>query len=119
MADFYTLAFSHPSVEAIIYFSGTDLNEWQGSAGDLLDLNHNPKPAYYTLKELIKEKWSTHISDSTSHDGTFTFNEFFGDYHGSIRINNIDYDFNFMLSKDSPLEHTVKIYPKQTGKNIP
>ena len=55
LRDFYTLAFSHPKVETLIYWSGSDLYEWRGTAAGLLDVKHNPKPAYKILKDLIKK----------------------------------------------------------------
>jgi hypothetical protein len=35
--DFYTLAFSHPAVESIIWWTITDLEPWRGMPAGLLD----------------------------------------------------------------------------------
>ena len=82
LRDFYTLAFSHPSVETIIYWNGSDLFAWRGSAGGLLDLQHKPKPAYRTIKALIKDTWHTELETRTNASGELTFRGFFGTYKG-------------------------------------
>ncbi|MFC2089869.1 endo-1,4-beta-xylanase [Bacteroidota bacterium] len=112
LKDFYTLAFSHPSVETIVYWSGTDLNEWRGSAGGLLDRDYNPKPAYLTLKKLIKEEWNTIISDHTGKDGKVTFRGFYGDYKGTIYIEDKEYMFSFTHSAIDNTDLHVNVEPK-------
>ena len=39
----------------------TDRNAWRGHAGGILDQELQPKKAFYTLKTLIKETWTTKI----------------------------------------------------------
>ena len=109
LSDFYTLAFSHPGVQSVIYWTGTDLDAWRGSAGGLLDMKHNPKPAYQTLKSLIKEKWNTNIREPSGSDGTFTFRGFYGDYKGTITVNETDYYYEFTHSSDSDSVITIKL----------
>ena len=95
LRDFYTLAFSHPKVETLIYWSGSDLYEWRGTAAGLLDVEHNPKPAYKVLKDLIKKKWHTNVNAFTNAKGTITFSGFYGEYIGNIKLNGKEQSFNF------------------------
>ena len=107
LRDFYTLAFSHPSVESIIYWSASDLNEWRGSAGGLLDVEHNPKPAYNTLKSLIKEKWHTRLISAIDTSGMITFNGFYGEYQGIVEVNGKKHTFEFAHSSSVEDIHVV------------
>ena len=105
MRDFYTLAFSHPSVTST-FLEYEDKNAWRGHAGGLLFKDLKPKKAFNTLKYLIKEKWDTKIKTAIK-SNEFNFNGFYGKYQGSITINNKGIVLSFILknSKDS-----IKIY---------
>jgi hypothetical protein len=97
--DFYTLVFSHPSVTSLTFWNLTDRNAWRGHAGGLLDENLEPKKAYYTLKNLIKNKWHTSVTKTIKLGETLTFNGFYGDYSGEILVNGNYYSFDFNHSK--------------------
>ena len=59
--DLYTLLFSLPSISSVTMWNLTDRNAWRGHAGGVLDQELKPKKAFYTLKNLIKETWTTKI----------------------------------------------------------
>ena len=84
LQDFYTLAFSHPNVEAMIGWSLSDEREWIFSAGGLLDRQDNPKKAYNVLKQLIKEVWHTQEVLDTDEEGTSKVNGFYGEYEARL-----------------------------------
>ena len=107
LRDFYTLAFSHPNVDALIYWSGSDLYEWRGTAAGLLDVNHNPKPAYHTLKNLIKNKWHTKLTDFTDPLGRISFSGFFGKYTGNIVVDGTEYSFTFEHMPGKLNDHVI------------
>ncbi|MGV8094222.1 MAG: endo-1,4-beta-xylanase [Mangrovibacterium sp.] len=100
LKDFYTLAFSHPAVEAIALWDATDQNGWRGSAVGILDMNYDPKPAYEALYKLIKKEWHTDIKTRTNDNGIFSFRGFYGDYEGTVQIDSTDYHFNFTHSSE-------------------
>jgi GH35 family endo-1,4-beta-xylanase len=82
-AEFYTILFSHPSVEAITWWDFTE-QRYRGcitapGAGLLRD-DMTPKPAYHELKRLIKDKWWTQTRVSVSADGQARFRGFLGEY---------------------------------------
>jgi GH35 family endo-1,4-beta-xylanase len=84
--DLYTLAFSHPSVEAIIWWTITDLEPWRGMPAGLLDAGGNPKPVYEALNRLINEEWRTQVSGRTDHKGRMEFKGFYGDYEVRVEV---------------------------------
>ena len=107
LKDFYTLAFSHPSVTSITFWNMTDKNAWRGHAGGLLFKDLKPKKAFNTLKYLVKEKWNTQINENID-SNVFKFNGFYGKYQGKIIVRNKEYDFEFYHSKSN--KDPIKIY---------
>ena len=114
LKDLYTLAFSHPNIDTIIYWSGSDLYEWRGTAAGLLDKKNVPKPAYYVLKKLIKEKWNTNLKKYTSVMGEFSFSGFYGEYFGKILINGKEqvFKFNHVPKQGVSKKIYIKLYPE-------
>jgi hypothetical protein len=79
---FYTVAFSHPDVEAINYWNLGPASLEPGSG--LLDEKYEPTPEFLRLKELIKERWTTKLAGKLADDGSVSFRGFFGDYQITI-----------------------------------
>ncbi len=97
--DFYILAFSHPSVEVITWWTMSDLDPWRGMPSGLLDTNGNPKPVYHELDNLINKEWKTSFSGKTNREGKFSFRGFFGRYKVSVKLGKKSYEGEFELSK--------------------
>ena len=96
----YSIWFSHPAVEQIIYWNLVDgyahvwendpvkIKRTQGDMtigenyyhGGLLRFDLTPKPAYNKIKELITERWHTEVELTTDGDGYVSFRGFFGEY---------------------------------------
>ncbi|MFO7871899.1 MAG: endo-1,4-beta-xylanase [Kiritimatiellia bacterium] len=77
--SFYTLLFSHPSVEAITWW---DLRDgcWKNAPAGLLRLDLSPKPAYERLHTLIHSEWTTDKTLITDSSGAAVLNGFYGKY---------------------------------------
>ena len=96
----YSVWFSHPDVEQIIYWNLVDgyAHVWdpdpekikasQGNMslgenyyyGGLLRFDMSPKPAYFRIKELLEKRWHTEEELITDGDGRAAFRGFYGDY---------------------------------------
>lgn len=96
----YSTWFSHPNVEQIIYWNLVDGYAYVNSDdpeairasmgnmeigenrfyGGLLRFDMSPKPAYYTLKNLLKKTWHTEVEGVTDVNGQLQFHGFWGDY---------------------------------------
>ena len=87
----YSVWFSHPNMEQIIYWNLVDGYAAFAKQGDmtqgenyyyggLLRFDMTPKPAYYTIKNLIEKKWHTEETIITDESGTAGFRGFYGMY---------------------------------------
>jgi GH35 family endo-1,4-beta-xylanase len=83
--DFYRVAFAHPDVTAITWWDFADIGAWLQNGG-LLRSDLTPKPAYNTLKHLIREEWMTDANGAADAEGTFTFSGFHGAYDVSVSL---------------------------------
>ena len=87
----YSLWFSYPNVEQIIYWNLADgyaafttpgnMEEGENYfRGGLLRFDMSEKPAYKRLKRLIKEVWTTNETLSVNENGEVKFRGFYGEY---------------------------------------
>jgi len=103
----YSIWFSHPNVEQIIYWNLADgyahlpnpsLEAIKASQGDmtvgenyyhggLLRFDFSPKPAYFKIKHLIQERWHTEANLVTNQNGRCSFRGFYGEYELEIEAN--------------------------------
>lgn len=79
LRDFYTIAFSHPAVEAVIQWGFWEKEMWKPQAG-LWAPDWTPKPAGKAYMQLMTETFHTDLSTATDAAGTTTSRGFKGDY---------------------------------------
>ena len=103
---FYTIAFSKPAVQAITWSWGISDEDAFIMNGGLLDSNLKPKPAYFTLKNLINS-WTTTGSGITSSNGEYTINGFAGDY-----------DITVKTSDGQKLKTTIHVNEQKNGEFV-
>ncbi len=108
--NLYSIWFSHKNVEQIVYWNLVDgyAHVWspdgkpnekiiansQGNMtlgenyyhGGLLRFDMSPKPAYYTIKNLIEKEWHTEEILNTNENGKIAFKGFFGKYDVTIEV---------------------------------
>ena len=108
--DFYTLAFSHPAVEAIIWWTITDVEPWRGMPAGLLNTEGNPKPVYKVLDNLINEQWHTRIKGTLDLTSSLQGRGFYGDYTLKITHKGQNYRAEFDLERgmEEPLTLNLK-----------
>ncbi len=92
--EFYSVLFSHPSVEAITWWNLSDFRSWQGAPAGLLRKDMSPKPAYEQIRKLIRRRWWTGpLNLKTDSRGRVKFRGYLGEYEiksgwvrGSFRL---------------------------------
>ena len=117
LKDYYTLAFSHPSVETIIYWAVADLEGRSGDGvqGGLLDRQFRPKPSYRALHNLIKTEWWT-VQRDVPFMETVDFQGFYGDYRVTLsKEGRVMYEGRFTLDKNNPVETLPVILSPVSG----
>lgn len=100
LKDFYTLAFSHPSVSSITIWNLTDQNAWRGHAGGVLFKDLSEKKSFLTLENLIKNRWSTKITKELNLNNEFSFRGFYGLYECELDIDGKVHKFEFNFNKE-------------------
>jgi len=125
----YSIWFSHPNVEQIIYWNLADgythcanpdpekIRESQGNMtqgenyyyGGLLRFDLSPKPAYLKLKELIQKTWHTEAELITDENGIAEFRGFYGDYDLVISAGGQEIERSFTLSSKPGSEEKIVI----------
>ncbi len=81
--NYYTLAFSKPYVHEITRWFVIDGVGGQGIDAGLITKEGTLKPAYYALKRLLKEIWTTEWRGAAK-GGAVDFRGFYGDYEVEV-----------------------------------
>ena len=125
----YTVWFSHPNMEQIIYWNLVDgyayvpdptpeaIRRTQGDMsvgenvyyGGLFRFDMTPKPAYSTLENLINKKWHTELNASLNDEGCVDFRGFYGDYEIEITLGEKTIKKSFTLSSKRENSLTLAI----------
>ena len=117
----YTVWFSHPAVEQIVYWNLVDgyahlwdpdpekIRASQGNMslgenyyyGGLLRFDLSPKPAYFKIKELLQKTWHTEEGLRCDANGMTAFRGFFGTYEDEITVDGVTVIKEFKLNKNA------------------
>ena len=115
----YRTFFSHPSMEAIIYWNLVDGYAYNAEPGDvtagenryfggLLRFDMSEKPAYRKLKKMIREEWHTSCEIPVI-DGRASFRGFYGDYDVTAVSDGTEKSSVISLSKEKRNEFTMTV----------
>lgn len=110
--NLYRIWFSHPNMEAAIYWNVVDGYAAFAPQGDmsfgenyyhgaLLRFDMTPKPAYYALKKLIHEEWNTSLSLDSGARTSVDMKGFYGEYELQITTQGKTVTKSFHLEKGS------------------
>ena len=125
----YSIWFSHPGVEQIVYWNVVDgyahvwtsdlekIRESQGNMtigenyyhGGLLRFDMTPKPAFHKIRELIKERWHTEESLSANEKGEASFRGFYGKYEVTVTADGKTQTVEIDLSKGKNSEFIITL----------
>jgi hypothetical protein len=109
---FYTMLFSHPSVQAITWWDLSDYGAWQGAPAGLLRQDMSKKPAYDRLLDLIRNKWWSRGDTYTGDDGIAVVRGFFGTYKIIVEKEGkrVDSAFHIASGLDTKLKVNLEGY---------
>lgn len=109
--NLYRMFFSHPAMEAIIYWNLVDGYAGGGSLGDMtvgenvfygnfMRFDMSEKPSLKVIQKLFNEEWRTE-GKSIMKDGVGLFRGFWGDYKVSVHYKGKTYERIIKLSKNN------------------
>lgn len=93
MQLWYSIWFSHPGVDGIVYWNTVDNTAWinpktnwneNNCRSGLLHRDLTPKKSALMLKKLLWEDWHTELTLTTDAQGYISFRGFYGDYEAQI-----------------------------------
>lgn len=126
VADFYTVLFSHPSVEAITWWDLSDMEAWQGAPAGLLREDMTAKPAYEELKRLIHQEWWTDTDVSTNQQGEAAWRGFYGRYRLTATVGPQRVETEVHLERGAQNLFTIQLQepasagtPEKDGPELP
>lgn len=116
----YTIFFSHPAMEAIIYWNLPDGYAAFAPQGDmkagenyyrggLLRFDFTKKPAFHVLDELINKRWHAEGKTGTDDGGNAAFHGFYGKYDVTVVTNGKETKTEIDLRKGSQNSFTLQI----------
>lgn len=109
--NLYRLWFSHPKVEAIIWWNLPDGTAAKGEnkwGGGLLREDFTPKPSWSALEGLIRKEWVTRVRQSTGPETKARVRGFYGEYQLNARHQGRSVNQTLHISKSSPNEFVVR-----------
>ncbi len=108
--NFYKLWFSHPKVEAIIYWHVIDemTKSERMFYGSFIRRDFSKKPAYDVLDRLINKEWRTDLTYDKV-DGDVRFRCFYGDYKVTFEANGKKYEKTVTLNKNVRKRNYIKV----------
>ncbi len=99
LEDFYTICFSHESVDAILMWGFWDGAHWFGNA-PLFNQDWSLKPAGEAFMNLVFNRWWTTGTGPTGPDGAYSIRGFKGDYEVRVTCGDQVYTQTATLSND-------------------
>lgn len=116
----YSIWFSHPNVEQIIYWNLVDGYAAYAPQGDmtsgenrfyggLMRFDLTPKPAYDMIDNLFNKEWRTNLDIEANADGETSFRGFYGDYELSVQSGDKSVTKTVTLTKNGKNEFTVTL----------
>lgn len=105
LRDFYTMAFSHPAMDAILMWGFWEKRHWKPEAA-MFRADWSPKPMVGAYRDLLFNQWWTREQVLTDDKGTAQIRGFHGDYAVTVT-----YD-------DKSVETTTVLVPGPTVELI-
>ncbi len=106
---FYTMLFSHPSVEAITWWDFSDYRAWQCAPAGFLRSDMSPKPVYDELLKLIKGKWWTKADVQADADGKARFRGYYGEHKLIVTSGSKRVELRISLGRGAPNVFQIRL----------
>ena len=119
LRNLYSIWFSHPAMEAIIYWNLPDGYGYNAMPGDmtagenyyhggLVRFDFTPKPAYLAIRDLFEKEWRTNLTLHTD-SGALSFKGFYGEYELEITAGGQRFIRRIHLCKERKRHFTITL----------
>ena len=105
----YSMWFSHPAMEANIYWDVPAGYDWTELKGSLVRHDLTPKKAYGVIRDLFHKTWHTEAQAVTDDAGRASFKGFYGDYEVTVKSDGKAVTRNVQLPKKGSREFAVTV----------
>ena len=109
LKNLYSIWFSHPSTEAIIYWDFVDGYCWTPYGNGFVKQDLTPKKVYYTIRDLFGKTWRTDLETSVNSNGKAFFKAFYGEYDITVHANGKTVTESLNLSKRGKTDFKVVV----------
>jgi len=106
LRDFYTVCFSHPSVEGIVRWGFWEGDMWK-PRGHMIETDWTPTVQAAAYDELVFHRWWTNESAMTNAEGEFRTRAFKGTHRVTVKHAGYEWTKTLDLTEDNTLEITV------------
>ena len=118
--NLYSIWFSHPAMEAILYWNLVDGFAAFAPQGDmscgenyyhggLIRYDFTPKPAYQVIRELFGKTWRTELEMNTGDAGRVEFKGFYGEYKLELSVEGKTVTRSIHLERECSPKFTVTV----------
>ncbi len=120
ITNLYRMWFSHPNMEAIMYWNLIDGYAAYAPQGDmtcgenvyrggLVRFDLTPKPAYYAVRNLFEKEYHTSVQTGSGDEGRASFKGFYGEYDITVQAGGRTVTQRIHLSRQGAREFTIII----------
>ena len=109
LKNLYSMWFSHPCMEALIYWDFVDGHCWTPYNIGFVKNDLTPKKAYYTIRDLFGKTWRTNLDTCTNSYGQASLKAFYGEYDITVHSNEKSVTETLNFSKNSKPDFTLNI----------
>jgi GH35 family endo-1,4-beta-xylanase len=86
--DYVTAAFSHPAMQAVIFWGIWERDHWLADqGGHMVNADWTPRPAWTEYLKLVNQTWRTSATLKTNAQGAASFRGFYGSYRVTATVN--------------------------------
>ncbi len=104
LKNLYSIWFSYPNMEAIVYWDTVDGLDWRDFKLGFLREDLTPKKAYTTIRDLFRKTWHTEAELTADEGGKAEVRAFYGEYDVTVTANGKTVTKTLQLSKNSEKE---------------
>ncbi|OAV44810.1 endo-1,4-beta-xylanase [Lewinella sp. 4G2] len=103
LRDYLTMTFSHPSMDAFMFWNWWDVDTWQNRGANLYYANWEKRPTHKVFTDLVFNDWWTDETVTTNGSGQADLRGFKGEYTITLMCGDQEVTTRMNLTEDSDM----------------